>query len=76
MGVDMTRFIPAWHRRKMAEEAARRKAPPVAAHILGAIINALGELQQHQKQPYLDMMVQQGKLTPEQSAYVARVAGL
>ena len=70
------RFIPAWQRKKMAEEAARRKAPPVSGHILGAIINALGELQPDQKPRYLTLMVEQGKLTDVQRAYVERVAGL
>lgn len=70
----MTRFIPAWQRRKMAEEEARRKAPPLNAHALSAIIAALGEIEPGQHGAYLDLLVEQGRLTPVQRAYVLRVS--
>lgn len=71
----MTRFIPAWQRRKMAEEEARRKAPPLNAHALSAIIAALGELPtETQRVHYLALLVEDGKLTEPQAAYVLRVS--
>ena len=70
----MTRFIPAWQRRKMAEEEARRKAPPLNAHALGAIIAALGDLETGRQAAYLDLLVSEGKLTPVQRDYVLRVS--
>ncbi len=70
----MREFVPAWKRARIAEQEARRNAPPVAAHVLGAIVNALGELKPEQKPAYLALLVEQGKLTPAQADYVRGVA--
>lgn len=61
----------------MAEEEARRKAPPVAGHTLAAIISVLGDFQtEDEKRRYLGAMLDSGKLTEVQHAYVIRVAAL
>ncbi len=71
----MREFVPAWKRARIAEQEARRNAPPVAAHVLGAIVNALGELPtETQKMHYLALLVEDGKLTPAQADYVAKCA--
>ena len=69
----MTRFIPAWQRRKIDEEEAKRKAPPLNAHAISAIIAALGELKPEQHGAYLDLLVEQGRITEPQRAYVLKV---
>jgi hypothetical protein len=71
----MREHIPAWTRRKIDEREARKNAPPVAAHVLGAVVNALGELKPEQHAGYLALLVADGKLTQAQADYVARVAG-
>ncbi len=70
----MREFVPAWKRRKIDEQEARRNAPPVAAHVLANVINTLGRLQPHQKQMYFDELLRNEILTEEQLDYVKRVA--
>lgn len=61
--------------KRQRERERAEKAPPVPAHVLGAIIHALGELKPEQKPAYLALLVEQGRLTQAQADYVARVAG-
>ncbi len=71
----MREHIPAWKRRKIDEREAKKHAPPVAGHVLGAIVNALGEIKPEQHARYLALLVEQGKLTQAQADYVAQVVG-
>ncbi len=75
MGLAVREHIPAWKRRKIDEREAKKTAPPVAAHVLGAIVNALGEYpNDRDKERYLDLLVADGKLTQVQRDYVAKCA--
>ncbi len=57
--------------KRQRERERAEKAPPVPAHVLGAIINALGELRPEQKPAYLALLVEKGRLTQAQADYVA-----
>lgn len=73
----MTRFVPAWQRKRIAEEEARRNAKPVAAHMLSILAAKLGDMATDaERRAYLQQCVDKGVLTAEGRDYAAKVVGL
>jgi len=73
----MTRFVPAWQRRKIAEAEAARNAPPVAGQTLAALVSKMGDMATDaDKCAYLRDCIAKGLIDQNGAAYVSRVVEL
>ena len=71
------KHVPAWQRKRIAEDEARRNAKPVAAHLLSILAAKLGDMATDvERRAYLQQCVDKGILTAEGRDYAATVVGL